>query len=93
MPKPTVYVGYFPEPASTSVDRILILAGGHNFDLRVGRWRTLNRVQRRPTTELTLAVDPFYTEALHELGSLISCGYGKVTIHRSGPTASYTAKV
>lgn len=84
VPKPSVYVGYFPEPSTTPVDSILGLVEGQNEGLRVGSWRVLNRVQKGPTTELTLAVDPHSAETLDRLGYLVNYGYGRVRIHKKG---------
>ncbi|XP_036325022.1 uncharacterized protein LOC118738206 [Rhagoletis pomonella] len=86
VPKPSVYVGYFPEPSTTPVDSILGLVEGQNEGLRVGSWRVLNRVQKGPTTGLTLAVDPHSAETLDRLGYLVNYGYGRVRIHKKGKT-------
>ncbi|KAL7725566.1 hypothetical protein ACLKA6_003186 [Drosophila palustris] len=46
MPKPQVYIGYFPKTEKYSNEDILQLLEGQNRALRIGDWRILNRVDR-----------------------------------------------
>ncbi|KAL7724221.1 hypothetical protein ACLKA6_020027 [Drosophila palustris] len=46
MPKPQVYIGYFPKTEKYSNEDILQLLEGQNRALRIEDWRILNRVDR-----------------------------------------------
>ncbi|KAM8701915.1 hypothetical protein ACLKA7_005225 [Drosophila subpalustris] len=64
MPRPQIYVGYFPKTEKCSNEDILQLLEGQNSALRIGDWRTLNRVERGKHVELTLSVDPVFDDLL-----------------------------
>ncbi|KAM8702142.1 hypothetical protein ACLKA7_005586 [Drosophila subpalustris] len=69
MPKPQVYIGYFPKTEKYSNEDILQLLEGQNRALRIGDWRILNRVDRGKQIELTFSVDPLSDEQLKSVGS------------------------
>ncbi|KAM8715607.1 hypothetical protein ACLKA7_002627 [Drosophila subpalustris] len=64
MPKPQVYIGYFPKTEKYSNEDILQLLEGQNRALRIGDWRILNRVDRGKQIELPFSVDPLLDEQL-----------------------------
>ncbi|KAL7725068.1 hypothetical protein ACLKA6_010342 [Drosophila palustris] len=68
MPRPQIYVGYFPKTEKHSNEDILQLLEGQNRTLRIGDWRVLNRVDRGKHIELTFSVDPTSDVQLKSLG-------------------------
>ncbi|KAM8714838.1 hypothetical protein ACLKA7_001241 [Drosophila subpalustris] len=69
MPKPQVYIGYFPKTEKYFNEDILQLLEGQNRALCIGDWRILNRVDRGKQIELTFSVDPLSDEQLKSVGA------------------------
>ncbi|KAM8714846.1 hypothetical protein ACLKA7_001249 [Drosophila subpalustris] len=82
MPKPQVYIGYFPKTEKYSNEDILQLLEGQNRALRIGDWRILNRVDRGKQIELTFSVDPLSDEQLKSVGYRLCYGFGQVHIRQ-----------
>ncbi|KAM8702584.1 hypothetical protein ACLKA7_001920 [Drosophila subpalustris] len=82
MPKPQVYIGYFPKTEKYSNEDILQLLEGQNRALRIGDWRILNRVDRGKQIELTFSVDPLSDEQLQSVGYRLCYGFGQVHIRQ-----------
>ncbi|KAL7724948.1 hypothetical protein ACLKA6_002312 [Drosophila palustris] len=80
MPRPQIYVGYFPKTEKCSNEDILQLLEGKNSALRIGDWRTLNRVERKKHVELTLSVDPVSDDLLKSQGYTLCYGFGLVNV-------------
>ncbi|KAL7724596.1 hypothetical protein ACLKA6_010173 [Drosophila palustris] len=80
MPRPQIYVGYFPKTEKCSNEDILQLLEGQNSALRIGDWRTLNRVERGKHVELTLSVDPVSDDLLKSQGYTLCYGFGLVNV-------------
>ncbi|KAL7731935.1 hypothetical protein ACLKA6_016985 [Drosophila palustris] len=80
MPRPQIYVGYFPKTEKCSNEDILQLLEGQNSALRIGDWRTLNRVERGKHVELTLSVDPVSVDLLKSQGYTLCYGFGLVNV-------------
>ncbi|KAL7726069.1 hypothetical protein ACLKA6_008527 [Drosophila palustris] len=80
MPRPRIYVGYFPKTEKCSNEDILQLLEGQNRALRIGDWRTLNRAERGKHVELTLSVDPVSDDLLKSQGYTLCYGFGLVNV-------------
>ncbi|KAL7726498.1 hypothetical protein ACLKA6_001120 [Drosophila palustris] len=80
MPRSQIYVGYFPKTEKCSNEDILQLLEGQNSALRIGDWRTLNRVERGKHVELTLSVDPVSDDLLKSQGYTLCYGFGLVNV-------------
>ncbi|KAL7724910.1 hypothetical protein ACLKA6_020046 [Drosophila palustris] len=80
MPRPQIYVGYFPKTEKCSNEDILQLLEGQNSALRIGDWRTLNRVERGKHVELTLSVDPVSDDQMKSQGYTLCYGFGLVNV-------------
>lgn len=76
VPRPQIFIGYFPEKSTASNDAITSLIQGQNEGLRVGDWRLLNRAHKGATVELTFAVDPISAKAIVDRGYTVFYGFG-----------------
>ncbi|KAM8718684.1 hypothetical protein ACLKA7_001403 [Drosophila subpalustris] len=82
MPKPQVYIGYFPKTEKYANKDTLQLLEGQNRALRIGDWRILNPVDREKQIELTFSVDPLSGEQLKNVGYRLCYGFRQVHIRQ-----------
>jgi len=81
VPRPQIFIGYFPEKNTESNESILDLVEGQNNGLRVGDWRVLHRTHRGATIELTIAVDPISAKKIAESSYQVNYGFGRAKLH------------
>lgn len=85
VPKAQIFVGYFPEKADKSTEKIIGLMEGQNRDLSIEYWKVLKRVVKGGVVELTLSIDPVSADMLKSKGHKVNYGYGSVLIRPTRP--------
>uniref|UniRef100_A0A6P7GZL4 Uncharacterized protein LOC114348936 n=1 Tax=Diabrotica virgifera virgifera TaxID=50390 RepID=A0A6P7GZL4_DIAVI len=80
IPHSEIFVTYLPDSLNTTNAKILRFLEVQNEDLNSQNWRVVRRVDKGPTVELTLSMDPNSAERVKQNGYKANYKFGQVRI-------------
>lgn len=85
IPQAKTLIGYFPNSANLSHERVLHRIQGQNAGLKIDRWRVLRKEDRGTTSLMVLSIDQTSADNITAQDLKLSYGFREVPVKIRGP--------